>query len=86
MRDFQEIKVTGFLPSKVTCNKCGTSKELTGDEYEREWQSNKFQSMHNSFGYGSSFDNEIWRYDLCEECLVEIVKTFKHLPDGFDEY
>jgi hypothetical protein len=78
----EEIK---FLPSSICCNKCGKSQELHGDEYQREWESVLFQTIVCSFGYGSKFDTDDWKFDLCEKCLVDIIRTFKHLPEGYDE-
>jgi hypothetical protein len=84
MRKFQIIKeeVTKRVPSDVVCNKCGKSKELEGDDFNREFGASKFQSINISFGYGSAHDGDDWKFDLCEECLEEFVKTFVHMPDG----
>jgi hypothetical protein len=88
MREYEEIEETikKEIPVSVTCNKCGNSKVLDGEEdYERQWKLEKFQSFFLSFGYGSKFDMEDWEFDLCEKCLVDFIRTFKHLPDGYDE-
>jgi hypothetical protein len=79
MKEYKEIKVeeTKFIPESITCNKCGKSEKLTGDE----WQSNTFHSINLHFGYGSKFDMDIWKFDVCEDCLVEFVKSFKHEPE-----
>jgi hypothetical protein len=45
------------------CNKCGESK---GDATE----------MSLYFGYGSSFDMQKWSFDLCDDCVSEIVNSF----------
>lgn len=37
-------------------------------------------SLNLSFGYESGFDEERWKFDLCESCLVDFVKTFKYSP------
>ena len=88
MREFEEIEVKTKkeIPISATCNKCGNSKVLEGkDEYNRQWKLEKFQSFLISFGYGSKFDMEDWEFDLCEKCLVDIVRTFKHAPEGYSE-
>jgi hypothetical protein len=74
-----------YIDESVTCNKCGKEKILSGEKFQREVQANKFQSFDCSFGYGSHYDMENWEFDLCEDCLEEIVKTFKIVPDGFGE-
>lgn len=74
-----------YQDTSVTCNKCGKEEVLTADDYQKEWQANEFQSFSCYFGYGSRYDMESWEFDLCEECLTELIKTFKIVPDGFAE-
>lgn len=87
MKEYEEIAVkeTRDVPKSITCNKCGKHKELSGEDYEREWQSNEFQTFYCSFGYGSKFDMDRWAFDLCEKCLIDFIRTFKHLPEDYDE-
>lgn len=67
--------------TEVVCNKCGcTSGKLQDDD---SYAANEFQEFGTYFGYGSRFDMERWSFDLCEDCLVELIKTFKHSPSGF---
>lgn len=89
MREFEyvEVKEEKTLPLEVTCNKCGITKKLKGEnpnDTNREFESNMFQEFSISFGYGSKFDSDWWNFDLCEGCLVEIVRSFEHLPEGYD--
>lgn len=85
----KEVKPTEkVLASKtVTCNKCGTSRELkpNGDWYESEegLYANDVHNISLGFGYGSRFDMEQWSFDLCDDCLDDVVRTFKYAPDGF---
>ncbi|MCU9612520.1 hypothetical protein OEV98_02945 [Caldibacillus lycopersici] len=83
--DVVEKKVTEYELLSVTCNKCGKTKQLTGDNDERQWDAEQFQSIICSFGYGSKFDMEKWSFDICEDCLVEFVASFKIKPEGFGE-
>ena len=55
------------------CNKCG----------KRVDDSSRIQSISLDFGYGSDFDNDNWSFELCEDCLLCMVKEFKFIPDGF---
>ncbi|RST75264.1 hypothetical protein D4T97_008400 [Siminovitchia acidinfaciens] len=82
MKDFEDITVREVkqLPQSITCNKCGKSKKITGTEHERELQSEAFPTIKLVFGYGSSFDEEIWNFELCENCLVKFVRSFIHPP------
>lgn len=76
-------KQVGYIS---TCNKCG--KEVKVDhEKVCEWEDD-IKGFSLSFGYESSFDGERWSFDLCEDCLVNIIKEFKYVPDGFkkDQY
>lgn len=64
---------------KVTCNKCGDKN------IEEEYDYERFSEISLSFGYGSMYDSEHWSFDLCGNCLTDLVRTFKHVPDGFGE-
>lgn len=84
MRDYTLVdKLVKELKS-ITCNKCGNTKELNGEDYEKMWKSESFQSLTLHFGYGSKFDMEEWKFDVCEECLEEFVDSFKIKPEGFE--
>jgi len=63
------------IKSTVTCNKCGETIE--------PYYADDMQTIHLSFGYESRFDGEKWSFDLCDNCLLDVVKTFKHVPTGF---
>lgn len=73
--------VTETIIEEVVCNKCGKGSGKLEDEYD--YASNAFQSFSTYFGYGSRYDNETWSFDLCDGCLTDLVKTFKHSPSGF---
>ncbi|ALS22126.1 hypothetical protein [Paenibacillus naphthalenovorans] len=72
-----EILEVPYLDSCV-CNKCG-------DTYTK----NKIKdvtSVNAKFvDYGTMYENQIWNFDMCANCLVEIIKTFKYIPTGFME-
>lgn len=51
---------------KYICNRCG--KELAQEDV---------LSVEKRWGYFSDKDNEIHRFDLCEQCYDEIVSTFR---------
>lgn len=71
-RTIQETVVTN-----VICNKC--KKESTNET----WGKSVFQEFHCSFGYGSQYDMETWSFDLCEDCLTDLIKTFEVVPYGW---
>lgn len=64
---------------KVTCNKCGDKN------IEEEYDYERFSEISLSFGYGSMYDSEHWSFDLCDQCLTDLIKTFKLVPEGFGE-
>ncbi|RLQ93688.1 hypothetical protein D9X91_17050 [Falsibacillus albus] len=76
MKEYEERKIPKKVAISITCNKCGNTKKLSDiwDEYE-------FQSFSITFGYGSLFDDQKWEFDICDTCLADFVKTFKHSPD-----
>jgi hypothetical protein len=63
-----EEKVTA-----ITCNCCG--KTETGEHIDYD---STITSVDISFGYGSRFDTDTWKMDLCDDCLEKWVSTFKH--------
>ena len=94
MREYIEVeKVEVELErrlSAVTCNKCGVSEDRSGGNCEDYYgdkygYDDNFARFETNFGYGSRYDNENWSFDLCEDCLTELVKTFKVVPTGFGE-
>lgn len=82
MKVFEEITVKEVkkIPKSITCNKCGKSINLSGATYERQIQAEKFPTIKLKFGYGSKFDDETWSFELCEECLIQFINTFKYPP------
>lgn len=63
-------------PHDHTCYCCGVT--IVETEYGAE--SDLFHDITLYFGYGSGYDEEKWGFKLCEECIVNFVKTFKHPP------
>lgn len=68
------------VPYKITCNKCGKSYILTGDEFKDLVHINQFHSFNLGFGYGSNHDTEAWEWHLCEDCLDKEVNKYKIKP------
>ena len=66
-----ELKKTEEL-EKISCNKCGKEIPVVGGvpqedvlEVEKRW------------GYHSRKDNQVDRFDLCEDCYDELVSGFR---------
>lgn len=75
-KEVEVIKMESQIVKETKiCNKCG--KEITPT------YSDNFINFFQRFGYESNFDGETWDWDICPECLLEWIKTFKYVPDGF---
>ncbi|MED3562401.1 hypothetical protein [Bacillus xiapuensis] len=91
--EYQEVEVKKIekkvVSKKIICNKCGGFHELkeNGNWYESDVElfANDIHNISLGFGYGSKFDTEHWNFDLCDNCLEDVIKTFKYVPDGFKE-
>ena len=53
-----------MIEFKVTCDMC--KRKL--DDFE-----DPIKIVH-QFGYGTEYDGERWEFEICEECLIKIVK------------
>lgn len=56
--------------TSIKCDRCG--KEMTFDKYHGEGA-----SFEMSFGYGSRFDLDTWRFDTCDDCAEWLRSEFK---------
>jgi hypothetical protein len=83
IKDYKLVEEEKMI--SISCNKCGNKKELNikVENSNDEYSINEFQEFNCSFGYGSKYDNERWSFDLCDNCLTELVKSFKQAPEGF---
>ena len=60
----------------VICNRCGNT---CMDEYKQNYEG--LIEAHICGGYGSKIGDEFqFEFSLCESCLLELFKTFKHNP------
>lgn len=57
---------------RIFCNKCG--KEISSKNNILEAD---VLSVDKRWGYFSNKDNEVHKFDLCEECYDEFVGTFQ---------
>ncbi|MFB5758958.1 hypothetical protein [Paenibacillus medicaginis] len=81
----EEIKAKKEFTNSVVCNKCG---KIDKGFYEEEQDSNlTFQDTHRVTvdfeGEDSKYRTNVWRFDLCDKCLTDFVKTFKFAPEWF---
>lgn len=78
MRRMKESTQIVYELQGIACNKCGKEVDL---EEDNGLEANLFHSFNVLFGYESEYDYETWSFDLCEECLLEFIETFKIKPD-----
>jgi len=72
----KEITIIEHSVVGVICNCCG-------EPVEQE-KINSIQQLNFSFGYDSLFDNNNpWKAEMCENCLIKFIKTFKIVPENF---
>jgi hypothetical protein len=57
----------------VTCNRCGEDKVDS-------------TMVKIDFDYGSKFDMQHWVFDLCDDCVQEVVQDFKIPVEKPKEY
>jgi len=60
----------------ITCNRCGKTEEGEHVEYSSDIQQQRFD-----FGYGSTMDGTEMKFDLCDNCVKEIISEFIHQPE-----
>jgi hypothetical protein len=66
----------------TTCNKCAKTVEPKQvDHYI--WETFAYPFFVD-FKEGSNYEREKWGFDLCEVCVIELVKSFKIMPEYFD--
>jgi hypothetical protein len=63
--------------TQVVCNKCGSAGSNSSDD---QFAENLYHSFEVQFGFGSDLDDIEWSFDLCDNCIKEIVKSFKIKP------
>ena len=77
MNVIQEISKTVKQIADVICNRCGRSCRDPAS-------GGIFAARAEAFGgYGSRrfADMHRYRFDLCEDCTIEVARTFKHPPE-----
>ena len=71
MRTYRPKQTEILILEKIICNRCG--KEAVATNYDA---SNLYHEIKIEFGYPSPNDGMTWKFDLCEECIKDIVDEF----------
>lgn len=75
-------QIDTLVLARCFCNKCGCD---IGKEHQTDADDGMFYHAHVEYsgGYDSKngiYDGDSFKFDLCEKCLVELMKTFKTPP------
>lgn len=77
MRQYRtELEATNKI-EKIICNKCG--KEIL---VCRGVPQEDVLEVEKRWGYLSKKDNQVDRFDLCEDCYDELVESFRIRPEN----
>lgn len=82
MRTYKSANRIFNVLDTIMCNKCG--KTYLTNELKEEWVLQHMHSFKTDFGYGTGYDGQTWKFDLCEDCIIELVNNFKIKPEIFD--
>jgi len=72
------------IENDILCNKCGQSCKVLIDAEHTCFNMEGLRAKIRA-GYGSQFDGSILKFDLCDDCVAELIKTFK-IPVQETEY
>lgn len=78
MKTYKIETIVAKKLSGIKCNCCG--KDITTDKFG---YTSDYLSVEKRWGYGSTFDNEVHSFDICEDCYQKIIKGFK-IPIDID--
>jgi hypothetical protein len=80
MKITEEYQTVTLRLNEIVCDCCG--KVNVCDDFQVTGDITSFSVIP---GYGSMYDSETWELDICDECMVSWIKTFKHKPIGMVE-
>lgn len=72
MRQYNEQVKEVKEIEKIICNKCGREIPVLGGVPQED-----VLEVTKRWGYFSDKDNQVDRFDLCERCYDELVRSFK---------
>jgi len=80
MREYKTIQVSKEVPVRRVCNMCGLEVRPTSI-----WRDGPYiHEINLRPGYGSIFDMEDIEFDLCDECLHNLMLSFKIPVKGLE--
>lgn len=72
MRQYKTCEIEKKETTKIICNLCGKEIENVNGIWKED-----VLSVEKRWGYPSDKDNEVHRFDLCEECYDKLIQSFK---------
>jgi len=82
----ESVTETKKVATEVICNKCGKVEKAGETDDEIGYFVHDMTSLILGFGYGSCYDTDVWKMELCDKCIEEFVSSFKIAPKGFFQY
>ena len=79
MKIYKEINKKDQEVTEIYCNKCGKTLLDLEDQFFKHGVGD-YGFPHEfevSFGYADIADGEDWNFDLCSECILELVNSFQ---------
>lgn len=79
-REYVPVTRNEEVLHSVVCNKCG-------EEHFPDDDNGELLHIHKTSvdfdGERNYYRSKCWWFDLCDKCLIDLVKTFKYAPDWF---
>lgn len=72
MRQYKNVQIDKKETTKIICNMCGKEMEIENGIFKGD-----VLSVEKRWNYFSNKDNEVHRFELCEECYDKLVRSFK---------
>ena len=70
MKTFKQVERIVSEVDRITCNKCGQEANGSGGLL--------YATVNGGYTSTHIEDGSSYEFDLCEACVVELMKTFKH--------
>lgn len=76
MKLYKKTVVTEYIIDNVHCNCCGKAIAV-----DKSGNLADYLSVEKRWGYGTTLDNCVHSFDLCEKCYKKIISQFSIPPD-----
>ena len=66
---------------EIICNRCGKTHKINHNDDQDFVYQNQFQNIALYFYYGLKRDTQRVEFELCDDCIDEIISGFKYPPE-----